>query len=126
MERKLTSKVISGLLATGFLGATLLPTKPATADVVKDAAVGAAANVVTGAVLKSGSTVGNAVGGAAAGAAVSATHNKSNGRAASIVQDGAVGAAATVITGKILKNGKTLDNAVGGAAAGVVVNVSKD
>ena len=119
-------KLLPGLLATSVLGAVLLPAPPASADLLKEAAVGAASNVVTGAVLKNGTTVGNAVGGAAAGAAVSATHNRSNGRVKSVVQDAAVGAVTNVVTGEVLRNGRTVDNAIGGAAAGVVVNVSKD
>ena len=118
-------KLLPGLLATSVLGTTLLSASPASADLLKDAAVGAASNVVTGAVLKNGTTTGNAVGGAAAGAAVSATHNRSNGRVASVVQDAAVGAVTNVVTGKVIRNGRTVDNAIGGAAAGVVVNVSK-
>ena len=30
-----------------------------------------------------------------------------------------------VVTGSVLRNGRTVDNAIGGAASGVVVNVSK-
>jgi len=125
MKATLKSKLLPGLLVTGILGAGLLPAQPAAADLLKDATVGAASNVVTGALLKNGKVVRNAATGAAAGAAVSATHNRSNGKVSSAVQDAAVGAVTNVIGGKILGNGKTLDNAVGGAAAGIVVNRSK-
>jgi len=70
---------------------------PASADPLKDAAVGAS-NVVTGAVpkmvqLQAMLSVG------CAGAAVSATHNRSNRRVKSVVQDAAVGAVTNVVTG---------------------------
>lgn len=125
MKATLKSKLLPGLLVTGMLGAGLLPAQPAAADLLKDATVGAATTVTTGALLNNGKVVRNAATGAAAGAAVSATHNKSNGRVSSVVQDAAVGAVTSVVSGKILRNGKTLDNAVGGAAAGAVVNSTR-
>jgi len=102
MKVILNSKLLPGLLATSVLGTTL-PAPPASADLLKDAAVGAA-NVVTGAVLKMVQLQGNA--GGAAAAAVSATHNRSNRRMKSVVQDAAVGAVTNVVTGEVLRNGK--------------------
>ena len=122
MKATLKSKLLPGLLVTGILGAGLLPAQPAAADLLKDAAVGAATTVTAGALLKNGKVVRNAATGAAAGAAVSATHSRTNRRVSSVVQDAAVGAVTNVIGGEILGNGKVLDNAVGGAAAGAVVN----
>ena len=122
------SKLINSALIpviAGVLGLAWLPAKPASADLFKDAAVGAATNVVTGEILDNGKIVGNAVGGAAAGATVGATHNGANSRTSSLVQDAAVGAAATMVTGGVFNNGTTLKNALGGAATGVVVNVSR-
>jgi hypothetical protein len=116
--------VFSGVVFTSVLSVSLLPSQPASADLIKDAAVGAATNVVTGEVLNHGSTWKNAVGGAAAGAAVSATHNRRGGLR-SVVQDAAVGAAANAVTGEVTNNGSLGKNAIGGAVTGVVVNVTK-
>jgi len=92
--------------------------QPPSADPLKDAAVGAASNVVTGAVLK-WYNCRQCCRWGCAGAAVSATHNRSNRRVKSVVQDAAVGAVTNVVTGEVIRNGRTVDNAIGGAAAGV-------
>ncbi len=42
-----------------------------------------------------------------------------------MLKDAAVGAVTNVVTGEVLRNGRTVDNAIGGATAFVVVNVSK-
>lgn len=121
---KIKGLFVPGVIFTSVLSTTLIPAQPASADLIKDAAVGAATNVVTGEVLDHGSTWKNAVGGAAAGAAVSATHNRRGGLR-SIVQDAAVGAAANAVAGEVTNNGSLGKNAIGGAVTGVVVNVTK-
>jgi hypothetical protein len=127
MKRGLRSALFApGIVATGILGAILLPSQPASADLIKDTAVGAATGVVAGEVLDRGSTWKNAVGGAAAGAAVSATHNRNSDTVPGLIQDAAVGAAANAVAGEITGNGSLGNNAIKGAVTGVVVNVTKD
>lgn len=125
MKRILNLPLLPGLIAASVFSAVVLPTQPASADLLRDAGIGAVTNVVTGEVLDNGNILDNAVGGAAAGAAVGATHND-NGGVLGVVQDAAVGAAANVVTGIILNNGGVGDNAVSGAATGAVVGVTKD
>jgi hypothetical protein len=119
--------VLSTLFTSAALSVALLPANPAGAEeILKDIGVGAAGNVVTGAVLGNGSTVNNAIGGAATGAAVSATHDKKKDNSVGgILQDAAVGAATNAITGEILDNGDLGGNAASGAATGALINVTK-
>lgn len=111
-------------VATALLGGVLLPVKPAAADdLLQDIGIGAAANLVTGGILQNGSAVGNTVKGAATGAAVNATQNEDNNSVSGTVQDAAVGAAANATTGAILDDGSFGENALTGAATGVLLNV---
>lgn len=125
MKSLFNNKLLSGIVFTTIVGVTLLPPQPAAADTVQDIAVGTAANVVTGAVIKNGETWKNAVGGAAAGAVVNATHNESSDTVPSLLQDAAVGAVTSVGVGEVTKNGSLGNNAITGAVTGVVVNVTK-
>ncbi|MDJ0703653.1 MAG: hypothetical protein QNJ46_10270 [Leptolyngbyaceae cyanobacterium MO_188.B28] len=125
MKSLLNSVSFSGWIAAGVGAAIVLPTYPASADLLQDVGVGAAANVVAGEVLDNGNVVNNAIGGAVTGAAVSVTHNDKGG-VLGVVQDAAVGAAANVVTGIILNNGGVGDNAISGAATGAVVGVTTD
>jgi hypothetical protein len=130
MQKLIKRAFVPALMTTAFLGAVLLPASPATArpNWARDIAVGAGTSVVTGAVGNTGSTVGNAATGAATGAAVSATHRTnalgSNRSAVSVVRDAGIGAATSVVTGKIIGNGSAGSNAIKGAAAGTLVNVT--
>ena len=124
MKSILNLTLVPGFIGAGVFSAIALPTQPASADLLRDAGIGAATNVVTGEVLNNGNILNNAIGGAATGAAVGATH--SDNGVLGVVQDAAVGAAANVVTGLILNNGGIGDNAVSGAATGAVVGVTQD
>jgi len=93
MKVILNSKLLPGLLAKCF-GNNTTTSPPASADLLKDAAVRLLMSW-TGAVLKMVQLQAMLLG-AAAGAAVSATHNRSNRRMKSVVQDAAVGAVTNV------------------------------
>ncbi|MDJ0634177.1 MAG: hypothetical protein QNJ34_13385 [Xenococcaceae cyanobacterium MO_188.B29] len=126
MNKQLTRKLLPGIITSTLLATAFLPSKPALADgLLQDIGVGAATNVVTGEILNNGSGLGNAVKGAATGAAVNATHDNNNNSVGGTVQDAAVGAAANVVTGVILDDGSVGENAVGGAAAGALINIFK-
>ena len=125
-QRSVQQVFIKSAIAAGALAAMLLPVRPAEAQLVQDALVGAGGNAVYGAVTGNGDLLENALSGAATGAAVSVTHNESRNGVGSIVQDAAVGAATNTVTGAVLGNGSMSQNAIGGAATGVLVNVTKD
>ncbi|MBD0389517.1 MAG: hypothetical protein ICV54_24195, partial [Nostoc sp. C3-bin3] len=72
MNRILKRTLLPSLMAASLAGGTLVPAKPASADILRDIGVGAGAGVVSGAVRGRGSVLNNAVKGAAAGAAVNA------------------------------------------------------
>lgn len=94
-------------------------------DILKDIGIGAAGNVVTGAILGNGSPLGNVVKGAASGAAVNGTHREDDNSVTGKIQDGVVGAAASTVTGEIIDNGSAAKNAVGGAVSGMLINIFK-
>jgi hypothetical protein len=129
MRNPLKSSLIPSVLVTSFAGASLLSIQPAVAEPnwVRDIGVGAAGSTVTGAVSGNGSVVGNAAQGAAAGAAVSGVRRafgtKGQNALYGIPRDAAVGAAASVVTGKVVRNGSVGQNAVKGAVSGTAVNV---
>ena len=126
MNKQLTSKLLPGLIVTNLLAGIFLPAKPAAAgDLLRDIGIGAATGVVTGEIINNGSGVGNAVKGAATGAAVSATHDDNNNSVSGTVQDAAVGAAANAVTGAVLDDGSLGENAITGAATGVLINIIK-
>ena len=118
--------VPSLLAAAGAIVANLLPARPASAQFVQDALIGAGGNAIYGEIVNNGDLLQNALGGAAAGAAVSVTHDEDKTGLGGYVQDAAVGAAASAVTGAVLNNGSVTQNAIGGAATGVLVNVTKD
>ncbi|MGK7906254.1 MAG: hypothetical protein AB4040_03380 [Synechococcus sp.] len=118
--------VTSSLLAAGALAASFLPARPASAQFIQDTLIGAGGNAVYGEIFDNGNLLENALGGAAAGAAVSVTHDENKTGLGGYLQDAAVGAAASAVTGAVLNNGSLAQNAIGGAATGVLVNVTTD
>ncbi|BAY13304.1 hypothetical protein [Calothrix sp. NIES-2098] len=128
MNLNLKRTILPGLMAATLAGGSLIPAKPASADMLGDIGIGAGAGVVSGAVRGRGSVINNAVKGAAAGAAVNAVHGTRkqprNRRYGNLGQDVGVGAAASTVTGIILHGGKhAVGDAVDGAAAGAAINV---
>ena len=117
---------VKSAITAGALAAVLLPVRPAEAQLVQDALVGAGGNAIYGAVTGNGGLLENALSGAATGAAVGATHDESKTGIGGVVQDAAVGAATNTVTGAVLGNGSPAQNAIGGAATGVLVNVTKE
>ena len=131
MNRILKRTILPGLMAASLAGGTLVPAKPASADMLTDIGIGAGAGVVSGAVRGRGSVLNNAIKGAAAGAAVNAVHGTrrqpKNRRVGNLGQDVGVGAAASTVTGIILNGTKdTLGDATDGAAAGAAINVLRN
>ena len=119
--------VASVMAATSFATVAIAPAAMALPDnLLRDTVIGAGTNAAVGGLTNNGNLLENAVGGAAAGAAVSATHNPNNDGIGGVVQDAAVGAAASAVTGALLNNGSAGNNAIGGAATGVLINVSQD
>jgi hypothetical protein len=124
---RIKHRLLPGLIASGLIGVSLLPYKPASADdhIVKGAGIGAAAGVVTGAVLHHGNVLTNGVNGAVSGAAVNAANHsrRSHYKKRSLVQDLGVGAAGGTVSGAIIHRGNPVKDAIGGAAAGAAVHV---
>ncbi|MGK7911099.1 MAG: hypothetical protein AB4050_06390 [Synechococcus sp.] len=125
-QRSVQQVLLKSAIAVGTFAAILLPVRPAEAQLVQDVLVGAGGNTVYGAVTGNGDLLENALSGAATGAAVSATHDESRTGIGGVVQDAAVGAATNTVTGAVLGNGSVTQNAIGGAATGVLINVTKD
>ncbi|OUL24533.1 hypothetical protein [Nostoc sp. 106C] len=128
MNLNLKRTLLPGLMAASLAGGTLVPAKPAAADMLRDIGIGAGAGVVTGAVRGNGAVINNAIKGAAAGAAVHAVHGTRkqarNRRVGNLGQDVGVGAAASTATGLILHGTKNPGgDAIDGAAAGAAINV---
>lgn len=126
---KLTFKraIMPSVMASGLVGATLLPMQPASADqnVWRDIGIGAAAGAASSAITghKFGRSVLN---GAAAGAAVNQSRDLTTpkGKRPGVVQDAAVGAAASTVTGRVTAGGKhTRRDAINGAATGALINI---
>ncbi|AKG23287.1 hypothetical protein [Calothrix sp. 336/3] len=116
------------LVATSFIGTTVIPITPAQADdkILRDLGIGAAAGVVSGAVLKDGSVINNAINGAAAGAAVNAAHGSRRGykkKKRNLTQDVGVGALGGAASSIITNRRRPLNNAVKGAAAGAAIHI---
>jgi hypothetical protein len=127
MNRILKRTLLPGLMATSLVGVSLVSVKPAQADdnLVRDIGIGAGASVVTGAITGNHSTLNNAINGAAAGAAVNGTNRafRSGTGHRNLARDAGVGAAASTVTGEITGNHHPIRNAVGGAAAGGLINL---
>jgi len=127
MNRILKLSLLPSLMASSLIGVILLPYKPATADdqVLKDAGIGAAAGVVSGAILHHGNILSNGVNGAASGAVVNAANGnkRANHSSRNLVQDLGVGAATGTVSGAIIHGGNPVKDAIGGAAAGAAVHV---
>ncbi|WP_017328413.1 hypothetical protein [Synechococcus sp. PCC 7336] len=121
----LKSGLAAALLTVGTATLAIAPAAHA-GGILRDTAFGAGGNAIVGGVLGNGRLLENAIGGAAAGAAVSVTRSESRTGVGSVLQDAAVGAAASTVTGAILDNGDPLQNALGGAASGVLINVTQD
>lgn len=132
MQNILKRAFLPSLMAASLTSISLIPAQPAAADdrVLNNAAIGAGASVITGAITGCGSVLNNAVTGAAAGAAVNGANGlrtrsdrRVNGR--SILRDAGVGAgagiAAGAITGGCRRN--VLKNGLNGAAAGTAVHL---
>ncbi|MDJ0617676.1 MAG: hypothetical protein QNJ63_13195 [Calothrix sp. MO_192.B10] len=124
MNKILKKRLLPSLIATGLIGATFIPAKPASADrLLKDVVTGAGVGAVSGVVTKKGSTVDNAINGAVAGAAVNAANR---GKKPSLVRDAAVGAAASTVSGVITRKRKRpVQDAVSGAVTGILINQTR-
>jgi hypothetical protein len=119
--------LLPSLMAASLAGVTLVPAEQAAADdrVLRDIGIGAATNVVPGAIRGNGDFLGNAVKGGATGAAVNGANglrrDRNNRNAA---QDIGVGAGASALTGVITGDRKdTLGNAIDGAAVGGAIHL---
>lgn len=131
MNKILKRALLPNLLAASFVGVSLVPAQPASADeyILQDAAIGAGVGILSGAIRGNGSVVRNAAKGAAAGAAVNTVHGTrrrpSNRRNRNIAQDVLTGAAAGAATGTILRGNTrhAAGDAIDGAAAGAAINV---
>ncbi|MFN6514028.1 MAG: hypothetical protein RMY29_005950 [Nostoc sp. CreGUA01] len=127
MNTILKRTLLPSLMAASLAGVTLVPAKPAAADdqVLRDIGIGAATNVVTGAVRGNGDFLGNAVKGGATGAAVNGANGLRRDRSnRSAAQDVGVGAGASALTGVITGDRKdTLGNAIDGAAVGGAIHL---
>ncbi|MDZ8104091.1 MAG: hypothetical protein RM338_00480 [Nostoc sp. DedQUE12a] len=127
MNTILKRTLLPSLMAASLAGVTLVPAQQASADdrVLRDIGIGAATNVVTGAIRGNGDFLGNAVKGGATGAAVNGANglrrDRNNRNAA---QDIGVGAGASALTGVITGDRKdTLGNAIDGAAVGGAIHL---
>ncbi|RCJ14726.1 hypothetical protein A6S26_34880 [Nostoc sp. ATCC 43529] len=127
MNTILKRTLLPSLMAASLAGVTLVPAEQAAADdrVLRDIGIGAATNVVTGAIRGNGDFLGNAVKGGATGAAVNGANglrrDRNNRNAA---QDIGVGAGASALTGVITGDRKdTLGNAIDGAAVGGAIHL---
>ncbi|MDF5709589.1 MAG: hypothetical protein PUP90_18485 [Nostoc sp. S4] len=126
MNAILKRTLLPSLMAASLAGVTLAPVKPAAADdqVLRDIGIGAATNVVTGAIRGNGGVLGNAVKGGATGAAVNGANGLRRNRHRSAVQDVGVGAGASALTGVITGDRRdTLGNAIDGAAVGGAIHL---
>jgi hypothetical protein len=127
MNRVFKLSILPCLMASSVVGTTLLPYRPAAADdhILKDVGIGAAAGVVSGAILHHGNILTNGVNGAASGAAVNAANGgrRSSHKNRSLVQDLGVGAAGSTVSGAIIHRGNPVKDGIGGAAAGAAVNI---
>jgi hypothetical protein len=126
MNLSLRRALMPGMIATSLVGATLLPIKPAAADqnVWRDAGIGAATGVVSS-VVTGHKVVPNVINGAAAGIAVNQSRDllTRRGRRPDLLQDAAVGAATSTVTGSVTNRRHTVRNAANGAAVGAVINI---
>ncbi|MBD2593011.1 hypothetical protein BCD64_06890 [Nostoc sp. MBR 210] len=130
MQNILKRAFLPGLMAVSLTSVSLIPTQSASADdrVIHNAAIGAGASAITGALTGCGSVLNNAITGAGAGAAVNGANGLRTRRARArngrrIVQDVGVGAVAGVATGAITGGCRTTwKNGVNGAAAGAAVH----
>ncbi|MBC1237196.1 MULTISPECIES: hypothetical protein [Nostoc] len=127
MNTILKRTLLPSLMAASLAGVTIVPAQQASADdrVLRDIGIGAATNVVTGAIRGNGDFLGNAVKGGATGAAVNGANglrrDRNNRNAA---QDIGVGAGASALTGVITGDRKdTLGNAIDGAAVGGAIHL---
>ncbi|WP_445635996.1 Glycine zipper 2TM domain-containing protein [Nostoc sp. DSM 114161] len=127
MNTILKRTLLPSLMAASLAGVTLVPAQQASADdrVLRDIGIGAATNVVTGAIRGNGDFLGNAVKGGATGAAVNGANGlRSNPRHRNAAQDIGVGAGASALTGVITGDRKdTLGNAIDGAAVGGAIHL---
>ena len=127
MNRILKHTLLPTLVATSLAGVNLMSVKPASANDnwIKDVGIGAATGVVTGAITGHNSAVHNVVNGAAAGAAVHAVNGsrKTYHRSGDLLRDTAVGAGASTVTGAVTGSRHPINNAIGGAATGALINI---
>ena len=106
------------------MASALTAVQPANASsLLRDLGLGAGTNVVTGLVLKNGSVVSNAGSGAATDAAIRATQGHPHRRTSGLLQNAAVGAATNTVVGAVLGNGHVGNNALSGAADGLLYNL---
>ncbi|MBD2676943.1 MULTISPECIES: hypothetical protein [Nostoc] len=127
MNTILKRTLLPSLMAASLAGVTLVPAQQASADdrVLRDIGIGAATNVVTGAIRGNGDFLGNAVKGGATGAAVNGANGlRGDRRHRNAAQDVGVGAGASALTGVITGDRKdTLGNAIDGAAVGGAIHL---
>ncbi len=115
MQRRFTTLITAGI-TTSMLSFTLAT--PASAQLLEDIGIGAAAGSATGVVIGDDTGFDDAINGAAAGAAVSVLGRDDS----SLVRDIAVGAIAGGLAGTLTNDDSFLENAAQGAAAGAAVS----
>ncbi|MBE9207820.1 hypothetical protein IQ244_15085 [Nostoc sp. LEGE 06077] len=131
MQHILKRAFLPSLMAATLSSISFIPVQSASADdrVLNNAAIGAGASALTGALTGCGSFLNNAATGAAAGAAVNGANGlrtrsdrRVNGR--NILRDAGVGAGAGVVAGAVTGGCRnTLKNGLNGAAAGAAVHI---
>ncbi|MCC5637791.1 hypothetical protein LC593_18480 [Nostoc sp. CHAB 5844] len=131
MQHILKRVFLPSLMAASLTSVSLIPAQPASADdrVLNNAAIGAGASALTGAITGCGSFLNNAVTGAAAGAAVNGANGlrtrsdrRVNGR--NLIRDAGVGAGTGIVAGAVTGGCRnTLKNGLNGAAAGTAVHI---
>ncbi len=126
MNLTLKRALMSGVMATSLISATLLPVKPASADqnfwrdVGIGAGVGIGSSIITG-----HKVVPNVINGAAAGAAVNQSRDLTTpkGKRPDALRDAAVGAGASTLTGQVTGRRHNIRHAANGAAVRTVINI---
>lgn len=130
MKQLLKRTFLPSLMAATLAGVSFVPVQPAAADdrVLEDAAIGAGAGVVTGAVTRCGSAFDNAIRGGLSGAAVNGANGlRRNRRNRSLGQDIGVGAGANILAGTVTGGCRnTVKKGISGAAGGAAIHILRN
>ncbi|BAY75152.1 hypothetical protein NIES25_15700 [Nostoc linckia NIES-25] len=130
MNQLLKRTFLPSLMAASLAGVSLIPAQPAAADsrVIEDAAIGAGAGIVTGAITRCGSAFDNGIRGGLSGAAVNGANGlRSNRKNRNLLQDAGVGAGANILAGTFTGGCRsTWKKGVGGAAGGAAIHILRN